>query len=173
MRVAVTGTPGTGKTSVCEELSRQGYRVVDLAALAEEQGLVEHPENGDGPGLVDVDRLKKVPLPEVELVFLCSHFSHLLDADVVIVLRCSPKALRSRLRKRGWDEAKIRNNIEAEAIDLITVEAVERCKRVYEVDTTSLEAKQAARQIIEIVDGAVEGHEAGRIDWSEEILTWY
>jgi len=173
MRVALTGTPGTGKTSIGGELSRQGHRVVDLAALAEEKGFVRHPARGDGPGIVDVEALNKAGLPGEGLVFLSSHFSHLIDVDVVIVLRCSPKVLTSRLKGRGWGDRKIRDNVEAEAIDLITVEAMERCRRVYEVDTTSISAEEAARQIIEIVNGAVEGHEAGRIDWSEEILTWY
>jgi len=173
MRVALTGTPGTGKTSVGSKLSRQGHRVVDLAALAEEKGFVRHPAKGDGPGIVDVEALRKASPPGKGLVFLSSHFSHLMDVDIVVVLRCSPKVLASRLRSRHWDDGKIRDNVEAEAIDLITIEAMERCGRVYEVDTTSIDAKEAARQIIEIVNGAVEGHEAGRIDWSEEILTWY
>ena len=173
MRVAITGTPGTGKTTTCRELSRQGHVVVDLAALAKERGLVEPPSHRGAAAIVDVERLKKVRLPRGKLVFISSHFSHLLRADKVIVLRCSPKVLRGRLESRGWRESKIIENLEAEAIDLITVESIERHREVYEVDTTSSKSSETARQIIEIVRGAVKGHEPGHVDWSKEILSWY
>lgn len=173
MRVAITGTPGTGKSSVCRELSRLGFVVVDLARLAREKRLAKSQKKRGAPAIVDVERLRKVILPEGDPLFLVSHFSHLLDLDMTVVLRCSPAVLESRLRTRGWAKRKIRENLEAEAIDLITVEAMRRCDRVYEVDTTSTTAREASRQILEIVHGAVKGHEPGRIDWSEEILSWY
>jgi len=173
MRVAITGTPGTGKNAVCEALSRKGHKVVDLNDFASKAGLVEFPDEPDSPAIVDVERLDELPLPPGDPVFIHAHFAHLLGADIVIVLRCSPTVLRSRLLKRGWNEKKIRENLEAEAIDLITVEAIEKHKNVYEVDTSSITAEEAAREILEIVKGSVEGHEPGRIDWSEEILSWY
>ena len=173
MRVAVSGTPGTGKTTACSALARQNYHVVDLSELAARNGLVEPPKEPGSSGLVDISRISQLELPAGDLVFFHSHFAHLLHADMVVVLRCSPKVLRSRLRARGWGEEKIRENLEAEAIDLITVEALENCKKVFEVDTTSIDIEETARQIIEIVRGAVAGHEPGRIDWSEEILSWY
>src|SRR6266568_1633806 len=40
MLVAVTGTPGTGKSSACDVLARRGYPVVDLDELARKEGLV-------------------------------------------------------------------------------------------------------------------------------------
>ncbi len=173
MRVAVTGTPGTGKSTVCAILSRQGHTVVDLGQLASEKGLVEPSKKLGGPGLVDIKGVAKLKLPNDELVFVYSHFAHMAAVDIVVVLRCSPKVLRSRLKKRSWGEDKIRENLEAEAIDLITAEAIEIHEKVYEVDTTNDDAEESARQIIEIVKGGVKGHEPGRIDWSKEILEWY
>ena len=46
MLVAVTGTPGTGKSSVCDILAQRGYHVVDLDAAAAEMGLTEAGEDG-------------------------------------------------------------------------------------------------------------------------------
>src|SRR5207249_102365 len=46
MLVAVTGTPGTGKTSACEVLSARGYVVVDLDEIARGAGMA----GGEGPG---------------------------------------------------------------------------------------------------------------------------
>ncbi len=55
MLVAVTGTPGTGKSSVCDALVRRGYHVVDLDDAARGMGLTEAGE--DGTTLVDVEGL--------------------------------------------------------------------------------------------------------------------
>ena len=173
MLIAITGTPGTGKSSVCKELKRLGFAVIDAARLATEKGLTTRPRRTGAPAEVDLDGLRKVPLPKGDLVFISSHFSHLLKVDGAIVLRCSPGILKARLEKRKWRHEKVMENVEAEAIDLITVEAVQSCKKVFEVDTTSMDAEETARQIIEIVKGSVKGHEPGRIDWSEEILSWY
>jgi len=171
--VAITGTPGTGKTSVSMELARLGHVVVDMVALARQKRLIVSPVTRGAPATIDVKKLKSVPLPKAKLVFTCSHFSHLLKADKVIVLRCSPSVLVRRLRSRGWGNEKVTENAEAEAIDLITVEAIGLHRKVYEVDTTHLKPKESARQILEIVKGAVKGHEPGHVDWSEEILSWF
>lgn len=171
--VAITGTPGTGKSSVSRELARRGFTVVDAARLAFEKGFAVRPKRTGAPAIVDIARLRKVQLPKGDLVFISSHFSHLLKSDIAIVLRCSPSILKARLEGRKWRKEKVMENVEAEAIDLITVEAIQRCKKVFEVDTTSIDAKEASRQILEIVKGSVKGHEPGHIDWSEEILSWY
>jgi adenylate kinase len=171
--VAITGTPGTGKSSVCKELVRRGLTVVDAARLASEKGFSTRPKRRGDPAIVDIEKLRKVSMPKGDLVFISSHFSHLLKSDIAIVLRCSPNVLKTRLERRKWRKEKVMENVEAEAIDLITVEAIQRCKKVFEVDTTSIDAGEATRQILEIVKGSVKGHEPGHIDWSEEILSWY
>ena len=173
MKVAITGTPGTGKSLVGRELARLGFDIVDLSDLAFRAGLARRPPRRGAPAVVDIEKLGKLRLPGRRLLFMISHFAHLLKADKVIVLRCSPKVLGKRLERRGWREEKIRENAEAEAIDLITVEAMERHRNVYEIDTTKIGPRKVALQIIEIVGGAVKGHEPGRIDWSQEILSWY
>ncbi|MDD1743925.1 MAG: adenylate kinase family protein [Methanomassiliicoccales archaeon] len=173
MIVAITGTPGTGKSTVCRELARRGFTVVDAARLASEKGLSVRSKRPGSPAVVDIDRLRRVRLPKADLVFVYSHFSHLLKSDITIVLRCSPAILKIRLQRRKWRKEKVMENVEAEAIDLITVEATQRRKKVFEVDTTSIDAGESARQILEIVKGSVKGHEPGHIDWSEEIMSWF
>jgi broad-specificity NMP kinase len=63
--------------------------------------------------------------------------------------------------------------VEAEAIDLITQEAVKRSRRVYEVDTSETTAEQAEREILGILQGDTAGHEPGKVDWSAEVMSWY
>ena len=70
-----------------------------------------------------------------EILILEGHFSHHF-ADWSIVLRLLPSELEARLEARGYSAEKIRENLEAEALDVILVEAVEICSRVDEIDTT-------------------------------------
>ena len=60
-----------------------------------------------------------------EDVMFEGHLSHLLRVDLAVVLRCSPKVLKERLEAKGWRESKIMENVEAEAVDVILVEALD------------------------------------------------
>lgn len=174
MLVAISGTPGTGKTAVCEKLRKDGYSVVDLNKLAYDSNSVLGVDPERDVDIVDTDALKqKVREFENDLVFLDGHFSHLMDVDVAIVLRCNPDELQRRLEAKDWKENKIRENVEAEAVDAITVESTESSAETLEIDTTSRNADQTAEAVIRIVNGNREEFRLGQIDWSEVILDWY
>jgi len=169
MLVALTGTPGTGKSSAGEVLAQRGYHVVDLDAAASELGLTEREE--DGTTVVDVEDLaSKLHVP-TKVAVLRGHYAHQMPVNVIVVLRCHPRELWKRLEARGWSPEKIRENVEAEAIDVVLQEAVERGPPVYEVDTTAKTPDAAADEVLDILQGRIAGHEPGRLDWSEEV-TW-
>lgn len=172
VRIAITGTPGTGKTSTCKVLADRGYVALDLKAEAARLG---HLGSADPDGIqeVDVDTLARDLETPAKVTFIYSHFAHLLPSNVVIVLRCHPKVLRQRLGSRGWKPEKIQENVEAEAIDVITQEAVEGGAPVFEVDTTSATPNQTADTVLALLQGMTKGHEAGSIDWTDEVLSWY
>ena len=173
MLIALTGTPGTGKTSVGEVLEARGYAVLDLDRMAREYGLIRGRDEARQADEVDVDALRERIRVPAKLAFLKSHYSHLMDVNVAIVLRCRPSVLRDRLRARQWSEEKILENVEAEAIDVITQEATQRIPFVYEVDTTARLPAEAAGEVLAILQGKTEGHEPGKVDWSSEVVRWY
>ena len=174
MLVAISGTPGTGKTAVCEKLRKDGYSVVDLNKLAYDSNSVLGVDPERDVDIVDTDALKqKVREFTNDLVFLDGHFSHLMDVDLAIVLRCNPDELKRRLDAKDWKENKIRENVEAEAVDAITVESTESSAETVEIDTTSRNVDQTAEAVIRIVNGDREEFRLGQIDWSEVILDWY
>ena len=159
--IAITGTPGTGKTTVAEVLRRRGYVVLNVNELAEKYGCVVGEE--EGTKIVDIDCLEKI---EVEADFVEGHLSHYLKVDAIVVLRCRPDVLYERLLGKGWDEEKIRENVEAELIDYILVEAIERGKVVHEIDTTNLNPEEVADKIEEILKG--KHYPPGNVDWLSE-----
>ncbi len=101
------------------------------------------------------------------------HFSHLLCPDVAIVLRCSPKVLEKRLAKKGWDQEKVRENVEAEAVDVVLIEALENVPEVCEIDTTKKTPGHVAKDIEKIVAGERQKYRVGNVDWSREVLSWF
>lgn len=184
---ALTGTPGTGKTEVAEALEGrvEGLRVVPINDFAAEHGLV-----GDD-GEVDVrdleDHLRNdlaatggmVGEDEAAATLLLEgHLGHHLSfLDVVVVLRCRPRVLIPRLRRRGWDDEKVRENAEAEALGVISAEAEGRAGWVYELETSDAEVDETAETVAAILaePGAerFKSHEVGWVDHLDEVLDWY
>jgi len=171
--VAVTGTPGTGKSSACAVLSARGYLVVDLDDLARRHGFIIGRDEGRGSDEVDVEVMRESLHVPAKIAFLKSHYSHQMDVNLAVVLRCRPSVLRVRLEARGWPPEKVRENVEAEAIDVILQEAVGRLPFVFEVDTTAATPGETAAAILAILQGKTTGHERGSVDWTSEVLSWY
>lgn len=175
VRVSITGTPGTGKSTVGAILSREGHTVVELGSIIKEHRLYEGRDEERDTLEVDPEVLRKrVPglLPDGDVI-LIGHLSHLVDADIIVVLRCRPSVLERRLDIRGWGQLKVRENVEAEALDVILIEAVETGHDVLEVDTTDLTPVQAKDAVEEILAGERSKYMIGNVDWSQEVLGWY
>ncbi len=171
MRYAVTGTPGVGKTSACALV--KSLQVVHVNDLVDELGLVSGYDRKRKTREVDVLRLARAVAKIEGDMILEGHLSHMLGVDVAIVLRCSPKILEKRLRKKGWDERKIRENVEAEAVDVVLVEALENVPEVCEVDASKKTPSQVAKDIERIVAGERQKYRVGNVDWSREVLSWF
>jgi len=171
--VAITGTPGTGKSSASQRIARRGYIVVDLDDVARAQGLIVGRDEARGTDEVDVEALRSGFRTTAKVAFLKAHYSHRMDVDLAVVLRCRPSILRMRLEARGWPSTKVRENVEAEAIDVILQEAVARLPFVFEIDTTGATPEETAVSILAIVQGKTQGHEPGSVDWTSEVLSWY
>jgi adenylate kinase len=178
MRVALTGTPGTGKTAVARILRTLGENVLDLNEIAFSHGLLGPYDRRRRTREVDlrglrrrIDRLH----PEKGLLFLEGHYSHLLPVDRAIVLRCAPATLRRRLSRRGYPPPKVRENCLAEALDEITIEAVGKLgrSRVYEIETTKPSASKIAAIILRLARSGFRRaakYRPGRIDFSDDIV---
>lgn len=168
MRVAVTGTPGTGKTTAVDRVDAD-LDVVHLNELVREEGLRTGRDEERDSLVADLDALRE-RLAGREHLLVESHLAHHLDADLVVVLRCHPGELRRRLRERGAVEPKVEENARSEALDVVLVEAVERHGRdsVYEIDTTDRTPDAVAAEIERVLAGEREPA-AGTVDFTDAI----
>ena len=168
MRVAVTGTPGTGKTTATKRLETD-LEVVHLNEVIDDEGLYTTVDEERESVVADIDAIDGW-VGEREDVILESHLAHHLNVDRVVVLRCHPETLEQRLQRRGESPEKASENADSEALDVILSEAVDRhgLESVYEIDTTDTEPEIVSEQIEAVCAGECEPS-AGTVDFLEYI----
>jgi len=145
--IALTGTPGTGKTAIARQLAGT-LRFREVGDLADELGCARRSTEG---WVVDLPKLRRAfragnRLKDVDLVV--GHLAHLLPIRDAIVLRCHPDELLRRLRlaRRGSALDRAENYV-AEATDVILLEARGPGRRVWEVDTTGRSIELASELV--------------------------
>src|SRR3972149_1324192 len=136
MLITISGTPGTGKTTIAKLVAgKLNAQLIDTDFLLKEYKIKTTQDKKRNTKIIDTDKLSRAAISEAkkhQTTIFEGHLSHYAPADITIVLRTEPKELEKRLKKRAWNKEKIRENIEAEAIDAITVECLRR-KNVIEL----------------------------------------
>ena len=135
--VVVTGTPGTGKTTVAKRLAKKlEYKVISSEKLSSGYDKKKKCK------VVDEKKLSKALVKMIKKsdqgLVIDSHLSHYLPADAVdvcIVTKCNLKLLKNRLKRRKYSEKKIRDNLDCEIFDICLNEAKETGHNIVVVDT--------------------------------------
>ncbi|MHB1708425.1 MAG: AAA family ATPase [Thermoplasmataceae archaeon] len=127
--ICITGIPGTGKSTLCLSLNRNGMTCRSANDEAQRLGCV----SGD---VVDTDRLRTA-IDGVNIIE--GHYTHLLDCEGVIILTASEETVRKRLLERGYSREKVQENIDVMLSDSIYYEALDRLPagRIFTVSTDS------------------------------------
>ena len=173
---ALTGTPGTGKTTLSQELRSRGYEVVDGKEFIRSHGLLGEYDADRDTYEVDLDALNDALegfRSDDRPVILDSHLSHFMDSRGIILLRCSPRSLAERLRGRGYSERKVRENVQAEILDEILCEASETDIPIGEIDCSALSVREAADIAEKVISGDASDYPPGSTDWTSEMVEWF
>ncbi|MEK6951997.1 MAG: adenylate kinase family protein [Nanoarchaeota archaeon] len=143
MIIIVTGSVGTGKTKIARAIARKyNLKYLDLNGLIVKNKLYENYDKKFKTHIVDIKKLNKFLIKlikkEKDLV-IDSHLSHYLNkkyVDLCIVTKCDIKVLKKRLEKRKYSKDKIRENLDAEILDVCLIEALDNQHKIKVIDTT-------------------------------------
>ena len=174
--IFISGTPCTGKTTVSELLSKKlNWKLVKINDLAISNNLVLGIDENKGYKIIDIDALNESLSDIISVsdnLIVEGHLSHLCSgADKLIILRCRPEILEKRLALRNYSDAKIHENLEAEALGVCSAESLEIYENnVYELDVSDLTIDEIVYILIDVITGEKE-LSFGEIDFMNWLLT--
>lgn len=147
--IAVTGVPGTGKTTLSKKLVKKlNFYYVDVNKLISKHKLSEGYDKKRKTKIVNVKKLNKFLSNEIKIfkkskkyngIIIDSHLSHYLPrkyVDFCIIAKCDIKELNKRLKRKKFHKSKIQENLQAEIFDICYNEALNGKHKVIVVDTT-------------------------------------
>ncbi|MDO5810467.1 MAG: adenylate kinase family protein [Methanobrevibacter sp.] len=171
--IFITGTPCTGKTTIASKLNG---RLIKINDLARSHGFIMGVDEKKGYEIIDIEKLSSY-LHELirncdETLIVEGHVAHLLDgADKIIVLRVHPDKLKARLEARNYSEAKIRENLEAEALGVCSAEAYEKYgEKTQEINATDLSIDEMVDEVERIISDDVTCP-VGEIDFMDWLIS--
>ncbi len=159
MMVIITGTPGTGKTSVTEALKKDfDAEYISINSLLEDYDLNLGVDEKRGYKIVDTEKMIPI-IDEIKnnskknIIIFEGHLAQdYPNADLVIVLRCNPDILKERLDTRDWKAEKVCENVSAEILGICTQESYESYgENVQEIETSDKSINELKNEIIKII----------------------
>ncbi len=172
--LAISGTPGVGKSSVGKKLSEVlGVPMIELSQVVIEKKLYTEFDEERQSYVIDEDRVRNFVAEYYRLhgpYVLVSHYAEIAPRDVlelIVVLRYNPRKLIDRLRARGWSSRKVAENVEAELLGISTRNAVEEHgeEMVVEIDATGKSVDDVVNEVLSIVFGEEPRYLGPSIDW--------
>ncbi|KAI4226143.1 MAG: hypothetical protein L6R36_003385 [Xanthoria steineri] len=127
--IIITGTPGVGKTTLCESLTgTTDLKHLAINRVAKERGCHAGWDDALNSWVVDEDKILDAIENEVEQggYLIDWHACDLFPEswiDLVIVLRSNSTTLYDRLKARNYPEQKLQENMDAEIMEVLLDEA--------------------------------------------------
>lgn len=173
--IAISGTPGTGKTIVAQLLAKElDVSFIELTQLIKKHNLHSGRDSKRDSLIANIDKLQQHLVSQYrnakERVIIVGHFADEVPVsllEILVVLRCHPVILIQRLRKRNWSEEKIVENVQAEILGESTAQGLSRHapSKIFEIDTTDSSVEEVIENIKKIMTDNRAQYSAGNISW--------
>jgi adenylate kinase len=143
MVIIVTGTPGTGKTTIARLIAKKyKLKYIDTNRIIKLNKLILRYDKKKQTNIVDHKKLAKILVGMIRKnnnLVIDGHLSHYIPKKYVnlcVITKCDIKILMKRLEKRKYSTEKIRENLDCEIFDVILNEAIEMRHNIYVIDTS-------------------------------------
>lgn len=154
MIIIITGTPGTGKSTLAKALAKKlKIHYIDVNKVIDKYKLKEAYDKKRKSDIVDEKKLSKILVKLTKIYPDCiidSHMAHEMPkkhVDLCIVTKTELKTLKKRLEKRKYSKAKVQENLEAETFEICHTEAQEKGHKIILIDTTKNKVDTCIRLI--------------------------
>ncbi|MBC7130331.1 adenylate kinase family protein [Candidatus Bathyarchaeota archaeon] len=174
--IVITGTPSVGKTTVARLLSlRLNAVYVNLTEFAVRENLVVGKDEARGSLIVDEGsvsaRIREIVNSAGEKdVIIDGHYAPSVVpnevATHVFVLRRDPEELQKLMRKAGFSDKKLWENLAAEILDVCLVDALNAYdkEKICELDVSGKDVEVVVAEILEAIKG-LRKCRMGVVDW--------
>jgi adenylate kinase len=174
--VLVTGTPCVGKTSAARLLTAKlDGLYINLTDMALRHNLVLGKDAKRDTVIVDQARMKNkvralIDKTDRRNVVIDGHYAPNVVppelATFTFVIRRDPAELREFMKRRGFSEPKLTENLAAEILDVCLVEALNArtAGRTCELDATAKSAEEIANDVLEVMKHPNKCR-VGVVDW--------
>jgi adenylate kinase len=159
--ILIVGTPCVGKTTVARQLAeRLDALYVNLTDYANSNGLILGEDATRCTSIVDEQKMRQALMDTInrskESVVVDGHFAASVVSSEfstgVFVLRRNPVELNMYMKKEGFSENKIDENLLAEILDVCFVEAVMAHEgKVCEVDVSGKTVEQILDELFSVI----------------------
>ena len=177
--IVVTGTPGTGKTRFSKTLAKElQAQYIPLTEYVTKNELYLAIDRYRASKIIDLSRTRKnirgLLSRSKGLVIVDTHVPDgVVDRKAVkqvFVLRCHPRILKKRLKAKGWNQRKTRENLLAEVLDICFISSINYygLRRVAQLNTsrTSLKSNIALAKRV-LMNRASKGKTS--LDWIAQL----
>lgn len=130
--IVITGTPGTGKTTVTTILQQKGYFTINLENFARKYDCIAGYDELRQSKIIDTEKLQNILQNYLAagrgIVIIEGHYADIVPEEFVskcFVLSCPIEVLRPRLEIRGYPAPKIDENIQAEIMKVCWTDALD------------------------------------------------
>lgn len=154
--IIITGTPGTGKTTIAKLLSKRLVGIYVSVGNITRNGYFLGVDIKRSSLIADLAKLRQfleeMMLKTRKLIIIDSILPDIVSPEnvlLVVVLTTAIEELYKRLNKKGFTASKIKENIDAELCKICAQDTIDvyGLERVFEIDTTDT----AASEIINII----------------------
>lgn len=166
--IVITGTPGVGKTSLAMLLTdnineqiegNKKYTYINVGKLILDKKLYDNwNQEFDVPEFNEDKTLDELePLLKDGGAIIDFHSAYFLPedlVDIVVLLRCNNTILYDRLKARGYQERKIKENIECEIMEVTADDVKENFKQEIILELPNEKVEDMGKNIEAIIERA-------------------